>query len=157
MLLKTIAIFLLSYFLCCDFSWAKNVKKDCLPIKKIVLQSNSILQSDNQIFLDAKQQCFKQKNIDNLLKKINNFYSEKGYILATANFTFFDYNKNILHLKINEIKISDILFAKVINQQHHIFFQNFINKIFNIFELNYALQKFNKITNLNAQIKIIQQ
>ena len=157
MLLKTIAIFLSSYLLCCDFSWAKNVKKDCLPIKKIVLQSNSILQSDNQIFLDAKQQCFKQKNIDNLLKKINNFYSEKGYILATANFTFFDYNKNILHLKINEIKISDILFAKAINQQHHIFFQNFINKIFNIFELNSALQKFNKITNLNAQIKIIQQ
>ncbi len=157
MLLKKIIIFCLCYCFYCTFSLAENTLQKCVLIKQIILQQATILTNNNQFILDAKNQCFNKQNINQLLTNINNFYNEKGYILVNSNFTFFDYNKNILYIKINETIISDILFDKTINQQHYIFFKHFINKICNIFELNSALQQLNKIHKLDIKIKIINQ
>ena len=157
MLLKKIITFLFFYCFYCVFALAENISQNCLLAKQIMLQQATILANNHHLFLEFENQCLNKQGINRLLKKINNFYSENGYILTNSNFTFFDYNKNILYIKIHEITISDILFDKTIHQQHHIFFKHFINKIFNIFELNSALQQFNKITNLNAKIKIIHQ
>ena len=158
MLLKKIFIFLFFYCFChVSCALAENTLQNCLLVKQIILQQATILTNNDNSLLEFKNQCLNKQTINNLLTKINNFYREKGYILVNSNFTFFDYSKNILYIKINETIISDILFDTNIGHQHHIFFKNFINKIFNIFELNSALQQFNKITNLNAKIKIIHQ
>ena len=148
MLLKKIFIFLFFYCFChVSCALAENTLQNCLLVKQIILQQATILTNNDNSLLEFKNQCLNKQTINNLLTKINNFYREKGYILVNSNFTFFDYSKNILYIKINEIIISDILFDTTIGHQHHIFFKNFINKIFNIFELNSALQHFNKITN----------
>jgi len=156
MFLKII-IFLLCYELYLNSALAKNIQNNCFFVKQTILQDATILTSDHQLILALQNQCLSKQNIATLLEKINNFYRQKGYIFAKASFVSFDVQKNILQLQIQEGLISSIVLDSSINQKHHIFFAGFIEKIFNIFELNSALQQFNKLHNLDAKMKISHQ
>jgi hemolysin activation/secretion protein len=153
MLLK-ISVFSLYYFLYFSISLANSIYDNCYLVKNIILQEAKILTSDNLLILAIKNQCLSKKNIANLLEKIHNFYHQKGYILTQASFVGFDNKKNILQLNIQEGKISKIFLDNSINEKHYNFFAQFIDKTFNIFELNSALHTFNKLNNINAKIKL---
>ena len=112
--------------------------------------SSNFLKITNQY----KNKCLNQQHIQNILKRINNKYLEKGYITSKAYLKSQDLSLGTLHINILEGKVENITLNGEERSEIKTAFPSLKDNILNLRDIEMGLEQINRLYRNQAKLSL---
>ena len=136
----------------------KNITKtgNCFLIENFTFHDNKIVNSNelSDIVSSYQNQCLNPKHIENILKTVNNYYIEKGYITSKAYLKNQNLSTKTLHIYILEGKIDTIYINGEKGVESITAFPNLEEDILNLRDIEMGLEQINRLYRNQAKLKL---
>ena len=143
----------------------KKFAGKCFKLKEVVIENSEIFSKRkiNKVIKDFIGQCIEPTLLNNITRRITNFYINKGYVTSKAFVNPQDISTGILKIYVVEGKLEKINFDKNLKSKLEIFnksrkltaFGNLEGKIFNIRDIEQGLSQLNRLDGNNVVMDIL--